>query len=82
MKTKIFDLKKNNLKLKIEICDSYIITSWLHFNNKDFTNNRRFPVEQLMFSFNTLKPVCNVEELYNIENFMFKKLEGTQLDLF
>ena len=82
MKTKIFALKHTNLKLKIQICDKYVITSWLHFGNKEFTNDRRFPIIQLNFAFTTLSPACNVAELFDIEKFMFYKPEINQLSLF
>jgi hypothetical protein len=82
MRNKKFNIKKDSVGLKIEIDDKYIITSWLHYNKKEYTNHRRFPVEQLQFSFDTLKPQCNVEELFNIEKFMFDKPEINQLSLF
>ena len=80
---KIFELKKDNLKLKININKNNIITSWLHSKNTKFTNNREFNIEQLNFAFNTLKPVCSTDEYIIIKDFMFnKKEEGKQLSLF
>jgi len=88
MKSKIFTLSTKKygykIKLKIEINENEIKTSWLHDyeNNIKFTNERIFNVLELNFAFNTLKPICNLIEINEIESFMFKKSNGEQLSLF
>jgi hypothetical protein len=79
---KIFELKKDNLKLKININKNSIITSWLHNDRVEYSNRREFDICMIDFAFITLKPVCNTEEYNIIENFMFNKKEGEQLSLF
>ena len=79
---KIFKLKKDNLKLKININKNNIITSWLHNGRIEYSNHSEFDVCMIDFAFTTLKPVCNTEEYNIIENFMFNKKKGEQLSLF
>lgn len=88
MRTKIFKLSTikyiYKINLKIEIDEKNIFTSWLHDseNNKKFTNKRTFNISELKLAFETLKPVCNLIEIYEIEDFMFEKSEGEQFSLF
>jgi hypothetical protein len=79
---KIFDLYKDKVKLKVEISETLIATSWMHYGSNEFTNKRKFQVSQLQFAFDTVKPVCSIEEINSIEKFMFKQDEGTQISLF
>ena len=79
---KIFELKKDNLKLKIEIKKHIIITSWLHKYKNEYSNHRKFDITKIEFVFDTVKPICSISEINSIENFMFSKEEGEQLSLF
>ena len=82
MISKLYNLPKIKCILKVEFDKTFIYTRWKHDGRNDFTNDRRFPINQLEFALSTLEPVCSDAEIEDIKVFLKNEKINDQLSLF